>query len=243
METLSLIKPLEGEILGPDSPFSENRTVLKKEWSPIVESAKAINIVSVDSHEMAVGHGKLLQQSTKNLEEFYKPIKKQIDALKKIVLDAEKADTTAITSVKEALGLKVQAWNKEQDRILAEAMRIAAQQARKEAEERRIAEAIAAEGDGDKEEAERILNETPLSAPSIVQTTRVKRSGEVEKTTWTAQVDNLLDLIKAVAGGEVPVFAVMANQPWLNSQASDYREGLSYPGVSVHSSTKTHFRS
>ncbi len=242
MSEFGLTKALEGQILGPESPFAVHRTELRKEWGPIVESGKDITITDVDSHELAVGHGRLLQQSSKNLEEFYKPIKKQIDALKKIVLDAEKADIGAITTVKDSLGQKVQAYNREQDRLHMEAMRIAAERSRKEAEERKIADAIAAESEGFKEEAEKILNEIALEEPSIVQTYRTKKSGEVEKTRWIAIVENLSLLVQAVADGKVPIMAIEANQAWLNKQATSFQSGLNYPGVTAKDETKVHFR-
>lgn len=239
---LGVVKRLEGEILGPESGFVVARSEKRREWEPIVQSASGISVMDKESHELAVQHGRLLQVAGKGLEELYTPLKKGIDAVKKVVLDAEKSDLAAVNEAKTALGQKVQAWTREQERVHAEEMRRAAETARREEEERRLADAIEAEQSGEKEEAERILDEPAMAAPSIVQTPQVKIAGQVSKTLYSAQVDNLMQLVQAVAKGQVPLLAIKADEAWLNGQARAFREGLNYPGVTVRSNTSTHFR-
>jgi hypothetical protein len=242
MSELGLVKRLEGEILGPESAFVVLRSQRRREWEPIVESAKNIVIKDAESKEFAVQHGKLLQASVKVLTELYTSTKQQIDAIKKPILEAEKADLGAINSVKEALGVKVQAYSREQERLHQEAVRKAQEEARKADEERKLAEAIAAEAAGEKEEAEHILNEKTMEMPVIIQKAPAKSSGEVAKTTYSALVVDLGALVKAVAAGTVPLLAVKADESWLDKQATAFRDGLNYPGVEVKESTKTHFR-
>jgi galactokinase len=244
MTELAVVKRLEIEILGPESPFVVARSERRKEWLPIVESAKTLEITDAESKETAVGYGRLLQASQKELEKLFTDTKQLVDALKKPVLEAEKADLGAIKTAKDALGAIVQKYNAEQDRLHREALRKAQEEARKAAEEQRLAEAIAAEAAGEKEEAEQILNERPMmAAPVIVQKSNAKLAGEVGKTTYSIRVTSLEKLVKAVAAGTVPLFAIKADESWIGKQANAYREGLSYPGVEVDSSTKTHFRS
>jgi hypothetical protein len=239
---LSIVKRLEGEILGPESSFVILRGEQRKEWEPIVAATAAIEVKDSIGHETAVQHGRLLQVAGKNLEELYKPIKQDIDAVKKIVLEAEKADLGAVNAAKTELAAKVQAYAKEQERIRLEKAREEAAAARKAAEEQRLQDAIAAEEAGEKAEAEQILNEVVMPAPSIVQVPQVKAAGQVTKTTYSAQVTNLMQLVKAVAAGTVPLQALKADEPFLNSQARAFRQGLNYPGIVVKENTSTHFR-
>ena len=239
---LSIVKRLEGEILGPESPFVIARTAKRNEWFPIAESAKDIQVVDAESKELAVGHGRLLQASAKGLEEMYTAVKRQVDAIKKPVLDAEKADLAAVNAAKELLAGRILKYNREQDRILAEANRKAQEEARKAAEEQRLAEAIAAEAAGEKEEAEQILNEPSLPLPAIVQDSVQKTQGEVETKRYKATVTDLKALVHAVAAGLVPLQAVLANEPFLNNQARSFNTGLNYPGVTVAPIEKVHFR-
>lgn len=242
MSESSLATRLSGEILGPESAFVVARTAKRKEWEPIVEAAKTATVTDVASKETAVGYGRLLQASTKELEELYKATKQSIDAIKKPVLDAEKQDLAAINAAKDALSSKIQVFNREQDRIHQEALRKAQEEARKAEEERKLAEAIALEALGEKEEAEQVLNEDTMPIPVIVQKPVAKVSGEVAKETYTAEVTNLKELVKAVAEGKAPLLAVKADEVWLNGQARSYREGLAIPGVVAKKKSGLHFR-
>lgn len=244
MSELAVVKRLEIEILGPESPFVIARTERRKEWAPIIAAAKDHKITDAASKETAVGYGRLLQASEKELSKLFTDTKQSIDAVKKPILAAEKEDLGAIKTAKDALSSIVLAYNREQDRLHQIAVREAQEAARKAAEEQRIADAIAAEQAGEKEEAEHILNEKPMLPPAvIVQKAPGKSAGEVGRVTWSAQVTNLMDLVKAVAAGTVPIQAVQANQPFLNTQATQFNLGLNYPGVEVKEKEGLHFRS
>ncbi len=240
---LTVIQRLSGEILGPESPFVIARTEKRKEWAPIVESAKTITVTDAASKELAVGHGRLLQASIKGLTELYTSTKQAIDQVKKPVLEAERTDLATINAAKESLGSKVLAYDREQAKILAEAQRVAQEAARQAAIEQQLADAIAAASAGEKEEAEQILNEPVMAAPAIVQAAPAKVAGQVTKTNYSAVVTDLRKLVMAISRGEVPLQAVCADQTFLNQQARSFRLGLSYPGVEVKESTSAHFRS
>jgi hypothetical protein len=239
---LTVVQRLSGEILGPESAFTVARTEKRKEWAPIVESAKTITVTDAASKELAVGHGRLLQASIKGLTDLYTHTKRAIDAIKDPVLAAEKEDVGAINAAKDALGTKVLAYNREQDRIQAENNRLAQEAARKQAEEDRLQEAIALAALGEKEESEQILNEPVIPAPAIVQESNVKVQGEVSTQRYTAVVTDLKLLVDAVAAGTVPLQAVLANESFIKNQAKQFREGLQYPGVKVAPIDKLHFR-
>lgn len=244
MSELAVVKRLEVEILGPESPFVVERSARRMEWEPIVLAAKTLEITDAESKETAVGYGRLLQASQKELEKLFTGTKQLIDNVKKPVLAAEKEDLGAILSAKNTLGVIVQKYNVEQERLHREAIRVAQETARKAEEEQRLAEAIAAAAAGEVEESEQILNEKPMmAAPVIVQKSNEKITGEVAKTLYSGKVVDLAKLVRAVADGLVPIQTLLPNEPWINKQANLLREGLAYPGIEVISSTKTHFRS
>lgn len=243
MSETGLVKSLEGQILGPESSFAVARTERRKEWQPVAMTAMTAVVTDAASKELAVGYGRLLQASEKELAKLYTDTKRMIDDVKKPILDAEKADMGQIKEAKDALSVILLKYNKEQERIHQEAVRKAQEEARKAAEEQKLAEAIAAEAAGEKEEAEAIINEPTLAPASIVQKPVSKVAGEVGKKTYQAKVDDLMKLVKAVAAGTVPILAIKADEPWLNGQARAFREGLNYPGVSVTTKEGVHFRS
>lgn len=244
MGEVGLVKQVEGEILGPESTFAVQRTEKRKEWQPIVAAAGTVTIDGVESYTNAVALGRLLQNAERGLAELFTPAKKQIDAVKKVVLDAEKEDIGAVTTAKQGIARKVQAWDAEQLKIKQEEERRLREIARKEEEERKLQEAIELEAQGEKEEAVRVLDAPSLPPPVIVQTAVAPQiAGKVSRKTYKAQVTNLRELVVAVAKGSVPLEAVKADEVFLNRQATSYRMGLQYEGVTVVANESVNFRS
>jgi hypothetical protein len=48
---------------------------------------------------------------------------------------------------------------------------------------------------------------------------------------WHAEVTDLLELVRAVAEGTVPLAALLPNQEYLDGEAARLREGFAIPGV------------
>lgn len=244
MSETVLTKQPEGQLLGPESTFAVQRSEKRKEWEPIVAAAKEASIADGDSYMKAVGLGRLLQSAEKSLDELFTPAKKKMDALKKVLLDAEKEDIGAVTTAKQGIARKVQVWDAEQLKIKQEEERRLREIARKEEEERKLQEAIELEAQGEKEEAVRVLDAPSLPPPVMVQTAVAPQiAGKVSRKTYKAQVTNLRELVVAVAKGTAPLEAVKADEVFLNRQAVSYREGLAYPGVAVVANESVNFRS
>ena len=125
-------------------------------------------------------------------------------------------------------------WYTEQERIRVVEEQRLQRIAEQEAEERRLQDALAAEESGDMEEAELILDEVPTYVPPpIVPKTATTGSGISLRGTWTFKVENLMQLVKAVAAGTVPLMALQANTTFLGQQARSMKDSLKYPGVAV----------
>lgn len=127
----------------------------------------------------------------------------------------------------------------EEDRLRREeqerAQKLQAQQAEQLASEGRVEEGVA------------VLESQPEVMPVVAPVTVPKVAGISGKVTWvyTAEVFDLMALVKAVAEGKAPIQAlgsqdritkvwdVTTGQDFLNSQADAFKEAFSYPGCRV----------
>jgi len=124
-------------------------------------------------------------------------------------------------------------YEREQERIRKEAERKAQELARKEAEDRQIAEAEALEEAGQPEAAEAALIR-PVT-PHTVNISRPNRpSGISTSKKWRAEVVDLSALVKAVAEGKAPLSYLEANTKKLNQAALAQGDEMNVPGVRVY---------
>ena len=206
------------ELLLPDN-FARQRARMRQELAPIFDALTEITTLSTtEDYNQAVALGRVLQAAQKQFEELYKPIKQGIDERKKQVLDMAHLDVDPIEDAKNLLGHLVDDYQQREkaERKLQEARELEASLARAE-------------------------TDMPLPMPVIAQAPP-KMKGKVERSLWKAHVDSLAMLVEAVARGEVPLIAVVANEPWLNKRADADHEAMKIPGVSAHEQRKVHFR-
>jgi hypothetical protein len=106
----------------------------------------------------------------------------------------------------------------------AEAAALAREQARHHAA---AAETAQAEADAAAQTAEVITMQVAVPAPA-------KLSGISGRTTYCAQVTDLMTLVQAVANGSAPLQCVCADEKFLAAQARAFRQaGPLYPGVTA----------
>jgi hypothetical protein len=232
------------EILQPEGEYQKGVAALKKEASPILSNAQSIPSVSTaEEHASAVAAGRLLQAMNKKTSEFYKPYKKRIDEMKRVVLDEEKSALDALDVEKKRLGLLIFEWEQQEQKRQQEQLQREREAAQKTAEEERLADAIALEAEGDTEGAAAMLETPAMPVPVIVQRTAPKQTrGKVQRTTYRGKVVNFRALVCACAAGKIPLDALEVNQSFVNLQANAFREGLNWPGVDVEIEVSTHFR-
>lgn len=112
----------------------------------------------------------------------------------------------------------------------AESCRLA-EIARKQEEERLLADAIEAEQQGDKQAADQILAET-VTAPVVrVEPQIATAKGVTTATVWHAEVTDKLALIRYVAEHPEWVNLLDPVMPALNSLARSQKDSLAIPGV------------
>ena len=206
-------------------------TAIASEMAPLVASARAMTVTDMDSHAAALGAVKTLRLAEKKIEDYFEPSRKALDAAKKEVLKARDGLIAPLTAARTIVDDKAAAFEAEQRRIAMEKERILREQARKEEEDRMVAEAAFAESEGDAEAAEAILA-APVTIATVSVAPAVAEVAGVSTTTrWSAEVTDKMALIRYVA--ERPEWASLldANMPNLNRLAVAQKAALKIPGV------------
>lgn len=173
-------------------------------------------IVDTATLEMAWEYRKLADALIGKIEEHWKPIKARERAVWMASVEDEKRALEGPTAARAAIQGRIEAWDKRQ---LA-ARRVAEARA---AEEARQAEQLAREA---REQAAAEGKPVPVQMPIVVPAAPVAQAAEVEDLAFSTSYDyvvvNLLDFVKAVAAGKVPVEAVAVVDKVMSSAARVY---------------------
>jgi hypothetical protein len=216
----------------------------EKEITPVASQAVAVAAAIKDqgTYESAARYLQTIKAARKRVGEILDPfVKAAYDAWKKAGAERDKYAEPldrAEAIVKPAMG---KWYEEEQMRQEAERRRLEAE-ARKREEERMLAEAEAAVQNGNHEEANSILEQPINVAPPIIPATP-KVAGISMREEWKCEVSNLMELVKAVAAGKVPLGAIQANTVFLGQQARSLKAEMKYPGVRVWSQKNVASRS
>ena len=213
------------------------------EMSPIVAQSRALTVTDTDSHAAALTAIKALKGAEKRIELYFEPSRQALDAAKKEVLKARDGLIAPLTEARYVVDYKAMMFEAEQQRIALEQERVLREQARKEEEDRIVAEAVFAESEGDTQAAEAIL-----SAPVVIATVSVapavaEVAGVSTTTRWSAEVTDKMALIKYVAAHPEWASLLDANAPNLNRLAVSVKSALSIPGVKAVSTVSRTVRS
>jgi hypothetical protein len=238
-----LVLKVPAELLGPGSEYDKRRLALKKDVEQLVLDAKKItSVTTAEEADNANNAGRVLQASSKEIELFYTPLKRQVDAFKAPLLAHEKEFGLPIEAEKKRIGGLITVFNQEQERIRQEQERIAREEAEKAEREEKLARAVELEAAGDTEAAEQVLDE-PVYAPVVTQSQAPpKPTGQVGKMNYSATVTDFRTLLRAVVDGKAPLSCVIADESFLNAKARLEKEGFSVPGVRLNRTAGTHFR-
>ena len=234
MGTTELALPRIIEVLGPDGEYEKRRIALRGEYAAVVEQAKTIKVIDcAEAAEEATKIGRLLQVASKETETFFKGVKIQVDAIKKPILDAEKADCGPYESEKRRIGTLQSAWDQKVLREKEEADRIAREKALQDAREEALLRAIEMESIEGTEAAEQLLQEPVVALPVVTLSRSAARpTGSVNKgTVYKANPVNLMETVRAIAAGKAPLQAVQFDGSWLNKEADHKKEAFNIPGV------------
>lgn len=200
----------------------------------LIEQAKALAVGIVDraSFELAANQVKeidrrlewwagFIQPSVDAAYHTYVEIRTRRDEIKKPLEEAKKQILgPAMARYQERASQEAKA---EQERLQSEM--------RKAQEEALLREAEAAHDAGDLAKAKAIL-ETPIVDVAIA-IPKIGVEGVSFRETYSAEVTDLAELVKAVSRGEVSIQALKANETWLNGQARALKTEFKSPGVKL----------
>ena len=197
-----------------------------------LEFAKELIISNGMECRSAIEYEQGLSALEKWFDDIYdKPIKEAHAHHKGLVAD-KKSHVEPVSEAKRLIKSKRILYVDEQERLrkIAEA-RIQAE-ARRIAEEAALAAAIAAENAGDSVEAEEILNE-PVHVPVVTvakSTPSAGVSGAIREI-WSAEVINMMELLKAIVDGKASIGLVEPNHAALNGIARSLKDNMKLAGV------------
>ena len=103
-----------------------------------------------------------------------------------------------------------------------------------EEEERQVAAAMEAEANGQEEQVAAILTAPIVVAPftpPVVLPSKPKVEGVSYREDWTAEIFDLLELVRAVAAGRQPVSLLQPDMTVLNGMARALKSVMNVPGV------------
>lgn len=118
------------------------------------------------------------------------------------------------------------AWDAEQERIRREEERRLQEEARKREEEARLQAAIEAEQQGEKEEAEAIINEPPAYVPPVVlPKSTPKVQGISYRDNWTFRITD---------PNKIPREYMVPNETAIRKVVSALKDKSNIPGIEVY---------
>ncbi len=198
-----------------------------------LETARHFVIDCPEMEAHAAEDLKRIKVQYKALEDQRFEITRPLDQAKKAVMEFFEQPLGYLRQAETILKRAIGNWHDEQARIAREA-EAAARQRALEAQRKLEEQAAKLEARGKSEQAEEKRMQAAL-APAIAAASVVapppKSSGISMRETWSAEVENLMELARAVADGRAPLNAIEPNMPMLNGTARAQKDAMNIPGV------------
>lgn len=206
---------------------------LEREVTSVPDRAKGMTVTTAEDFVRAGELLKVIKQLRAEVDETFDPIiRKQFEAHREAIGQKKKVEAPLVEA-ENILKPRISAYLTEQERLRKEAELLAQKRAQEEAEAQQLADAALLDEIGETDLANQMLEQPPVVAPVILPKTTPKVSGIAMTKRYSAQVISLMELVKAVAAGKVPLMAIQANTVFLGQQARSMKEAMSYPGVRV----------
>lgn len=219
--------------------LSERDTVTTEAMS-WPDRARAVVVTTAEQYVVGADLLKGIKALRTKIAETFDPhVRRAHEAHKALV--AEKAAAEApLTQAEQILKHALVTYDNAQAALQREAQRIADEQARRDEEQRRLETAAAMEIEGHDygdaalvAEAHALLEEPVLAMAAPVAKSTPTVAGLSYRTTYAAQVTDLLALVRHVAQHPELINLLSANGPALNAQARSLKAALRLPGVRV----------
>ena len=202
----------------------------------VVNAAQEILIITVEDYSFAVLMLHEVKNWIKTLDNEEKKITKPLlEGIENARALFRRPKQTA-NDVKNILNTRMVTFTEDQEIKRREEERRLQEEARKRAEEQTLQAALEAEAAGEKEEAEQIIAEPVYVAPIKVMSEIPKSKESHIRETWSAEIIDVMALVKSIAEGKTDIQAIepnhlIKNHPFLNTLATRYNKTLNIPGV------------
>lgn len=230
------------------------KSVIEADPKLFLANARALKIESKEEYELAAEDLKAIKKKAKELDEQRKTITKPLDDEKASVMNFYRPATEFLTEAESILKKAMSAYQAEVERQAAierarqNAIAIAAQQRQREEAAKREAEAQLALAEGDIETAVALQSEAAelelsaeLTTPAIVAEPS-KTDGISYKTTWTAEVTDIVALCQYIAQNPNQAHLVEPNISELRKLAIALKDQMNIPGVKAVSNRSVSVR-
>lgn len=205
------------------------------------ERARATAVVDVATYQAASELLKGIKQLRQKIAETFDPhVKRAFDAHRALCEEKRQAEAP-LTEAERVIKNALIAYDNEQERLRRAEQQRLEREAREQQEREAIERAAALEREGKDygddsmvAEARQIIEEQLVAPPppvaSVAKTTP-HVAGIVHRSTWNAQVTDLMALVRFVAANPSHVGLLSANLPALNAQARSLKGAMRLPGV------------
>lgn len=198
----------------------------------IKEKADAITVTDQESYNLADAINQNARDEKKAFHAWFDPIDEASKNQRAATIAQGKVIDEPLDYAVKVTGAKQAAWYRAEQARIAEEKRIAEEAARKAAEDAQIKAAEELQANGLEAAAEAALS-APVAVPKIIMEGPAKADNTSFRTSYSAEVVSLMDLVKAVASGAVPICMLEANTTSLNSWARMTKGTEAMPGVRV----------
>ena len=206
--------------------------VVENKASEALNQAQALVVSDREQYSAAGVFTRGLKSIEKAICETFDPIVTKALAAHREAVAQRKKHLEPIEQAERVVKSKMLSFAEAEARQQAEERRVAEEAARKAQEEAKLAQAIAAEQKGQLKQAEAIL-ERPVAPVFIPEQPKAKAEGIGIRTTYSAEVTDLLELCKAVVADPSKLNLILPNQVALNKLATALGNNMRVPGVSV----------
>lgn len=211
----------------------KNIITVESEALELRNSLTSLVITDQDTYDRAVQARVEAKNWLKGATDYFDGLVKPAYESYKNLLAAKKKVVEPVEGLISNVNRSLLAWDQEQERIrLAEQRRLEAE-ARERAEAERIAQAEALQSQGVEAEVINAMLDEPVIVTEVAtaQPTYDKSSAVQYRDNWSAEVTDMVKLVKYVAKNPALIGLLAVNQPALNSMARSMKESLDIPGV------------
>jgi len=212
--------------------MEENTKEVETKALSILEQAKLVKIVDSETYLQAGTFWQAIKAMIEEIKATFDPICEAAHKAHKIATAQRAKFLDPLEENSKAVKRIMSFYDAEQARKAKEEEDRLAAIEKKKAEERQLADAIAAAECGDIEESEMILNE-PTPAPQVIVKKDVPKiqGGPTFSTRWSAEVVDIVALCRAIADGKASKELVLPNMVALNKLATALKSTMNIPGV------------